>query len=336
MTPSFGSDNHSGAHPHVIAAIVEANTGHVNAYGEDPWTERAEAMLRAAFGADTVPLLVATGTGANVIALQSCLRPWESVICAQTAHINVDESGAPERVTGSKLVALPTPDGRLDPTQLAPVCARDDEHHSRTRVLSITQSSEYGTAYSVEHAAALTAEARRLGLLIHVDGARLANAAAHLGQGLGQTARMFDADVVSFGGTKNGLIGAEAVVWLNPQLAQHAKWIRKSSTQLMSKHRYLAAQFIALLDNDLWLTNASHANAMASRLAAALSKAPGVRLTQPVEANAVFAVLPDHHVADLQKRFGFYDWDQAIDEYRLMCSWDTPPEAVDDLATALS
>ncbi len=263
---SFGSDNHSGVHPEVMAALTAANEGHVGAYGDDPWTSRAEELLRAEFGQDSVPMLVANGTGANLIALQSCLRPWEAAVCSDVAHINVDEGGAPERILGSKLIALHTPDGRIVPDQLAATCERiGDEHAVQPKVLSVTQSTEYGTVYTAEQAAALAAEARRLGMYIHVDGARLANAAVVLGCGLGEAAAMFDPDVVSMGGTKNGLMGAEAVVFVNPDLARQAKWIRKATTQLMSKHRYLAAQFIALLTDELWRRNAEHANAMARR-----------------------------------------------------------------------
>ena len=218
----------------------------------------------------TVPVLVANGTGANLIALQACLtRPWDAVVCSQVAHINVDEGGAPERILGSKLVALPTADGRLHAEQLAGVCERlGDEHAVQPTVLSVTQSTEYGTVYKATQAAALAAEARRLGMRIHVDGARLANAAVALGCGLGEVAEMFDADVVSVGGTKNGLMGAEAVVFRTPELAEQVKWVRKATTQLISKHRYLAAQFLAMLSDDLWRRTAQNANAMAQRLAA--------------------------------------------------------------------
>jgi len=330
---SFGSDNHSGVHPEVLAAIEAANTGHTGAYGDDPWTRRAEDALRDVFGADSVPILVANGTGANLIALQSCLaRPWDAVVCSQVAHINVDEGGAPERILGSKLVALPTPDGRLQADQLAATCARlGDEHAVQPTVLSITQSSEYGTVYTAEHAGRLAAEARRLGMAIHVDGARLANAAVALGCGLGDVAEMFDADVVSVGGTKNGLMGAEAVVFRTPELARQAKWARKATTQLMSKHRYLAAQFLAMLTDDLWRRNAENANAMARRLAEGLTEA-GVHITQPVEVNAVFATMPDPE--SLQEQFHFYPW-EGPDEVRLMCSWDTTAADVDTFVTAV-
>jgi len=314
---SFGSDNHSGVHPAVLAALAEANSEHAGAYGDDPWTQRATDLLAAEFGSDQV-YLAANGTGANLIALQSGLRPWEAVLCSEFAHINVDEGGAPERILGSKLVALPAPDGR------------GDEHAVQPRVLSITQSTEYGTVYSSEHAAALASEARRLGLLIHVDGARLSNAAVALGCGLGEVAEMFDADIVSVGGTKNGLMGAEAVVFRNRELAGSAKWIRKATTQLMSKHRYLAAQFSALLTDDLWRENAANANAMAARLAQGLRER-GVVVTQPVEVNAVFALMPDSQ--DLRDRFHFYVWNG--DEVRLMCSWDTTAEQVDEFLAAV-
>lgn len=323
---SFGSDNHSGVHPEVVAALLAANEGHVASYGDDDWTRAATELLRDEFGSTSVPLLVANGTGANLIALQSCLRPWEAVVCSDVAHITVDEGGAPERILGSKLIGLSAPDGRLVPEQLAATCARvGDEHAVQPKVLSVTQSTEYGTVYGAEQAAALGAEARRLGLLIHVDGARLANAAAALGCGLGDAAAMFDADVVSVGGTKNGLMGAEAVVFINPDLADHAAWVRKATTQLMSKHRYLAAQFTALLTDELWRRNATHANDMAQRLADGLHDI-GVPLTQPVEVNAVFATL--QQAQNLQEKYHFYPW-VGRDEVRLMCSWDTTEADVD-------
>ncbi len=313
-----------------MEALAQANSGHCGAYGDDPWSTQAQAMLGEEFGSEHV-YLAANGTGANLIGLQSGLRPWEAVLCSDVAHINVDEGGAPERILGSKLVGLPTTDGRIDPALLAAACARlGDEHAVQPRILSVTQSTEYGTVYSREQAAALVAEARRLGLLIHVDGARLSNAAAALNCGLGEVAAIFDADVVSVGGTKNGLMGAEAVVFRNPELAGQAKWIRKATTQLMSKHRYLAAQFVALLTDDLWRENAANANAMAQRLAAGLAER-GVPLTQPVEVNAVFALMPDS--AALRDRFHFYVWNG--DEVRLMCSWDTTAAQVDEFLEAV-
>lgn len=288
-------------------------------------------MLGEEFGSEHV-YFAANGTGANLIGLQSALRPWEAVVCSDVAHINVDEGGAPERILGSKLVALPTVAGRLDPDSLAATCVRlGDEHAVQPRILSVTQSTEYGTVYSPEQAQALVAQARRLGLYIHVDGARLSNAAVALGCSLGEVAAMFDADVVSVGGTKNGLMGAEAVVFRNADLAGQAKWIRKATTQLMSKHRYLAAQFVAMLTDDLWRANAENANAMAARLAAGLAEI-GVAITQPVEVNAVFAVMPDS--AALREEFHFYEWQG--DEVRLMCSWDTSPEQVDLFLAAVA
>lgn len=328
---SFGSDNHSGVHPAVMAALSEANAGHCGAYGDDPWTTAAQALLGEEFGSGHV-YFAANGTGANLIGLQSGLRPWEAVLCSDVAHINVDEGGAPERIMGSKLVALPTTDGRIDPSTLAPACERlGDEHAVQPRILSVTQSSEYGTVYSPDHAAALVAEARRLGLLIHVDGARLSNAAVALGCGLGDVAAMFDADVVSVGGTKNGLMGAEAVVFRNPDLAGQAKWIRKATTQLMSKHRYLAAQFVAMVTDDLWRTNAAAANERAQQLATGLRRL-GVPITQPVQVNAVFALMPESQA--LRDEYHFYVW--KGDEVRLMCSWDTTAEQVEAFLAAVA
>jgi threonine aldolase len=326
----FASDNYAPVHPEVMAAIAEANAGHAVAYGDDPWTERAVDVVRGHLGPTAEPFLVFNGTGANVVALQTLLRPWQAVICSATAHINVDEGGAPERLLGSKLIDLPTPDGKLTPDLVTAAVTRvGDEHAVQPRVVSVTQSTELGTRYELDELRALADTAHALGLLLHVDGARIANAAASLGVSLGATTSDVGVDVVSLGATKNGAMGAEAVVFLTPGLADAVPWVRKSSMQLASKHRYLAAQFVALLDGDLWRRNAEHANAMAARLAAAVRDLPGLRLTQQVQANAVFAELPAAAIPALQAEFPFYVWDEARHEVRWMCSWDTTEADVD-------
>jgi threonine aldolase len=320
---SFASDNYAGAHPEVRAARGAANDGHAVSYGDDPWTARAHDLLRQHFGETAEPFLVFNGTGANVCVLRAALKPWEAVICTDTAHIAVDEGGAPEWLTGSKLITQSTPDGKLTPALVERAAVRlGDQHAVQPRLVSITQSTELGTLYAVEEIAALVETAHRLGLLVHVDGARLANAAAALDLPLRAFTTDVGVDAVSFGGTKNGLVVGEAVVLLNPVLRPGFEWIRKQSMQLSSKTRFLAAGFTALLEDDLWLRSARHANAMASRLAAGVGALDGVRVTQPVQANGVFAVLPPQVTAALQADWPFYVWDEHTGEVRWMCAWD--------------
>lgn len=333
----FASDNHAGAHPEVLAAIADANAEHAVAYGADPWTARARELLRAHFGEQTVAHLVFNGSAANVLCLRALCRPWHSVICSAQAHVNVDEGGAPEAVAGVKLQAVPTPDAKLTPEHVEHRLGRlGDQHAVQPRVVSVTQSTELGTRYSPEELRALAGVAHEHGLLLHVDGARLANAAAALGVSLRAITTDVGVDAVSFGGTKNGLLLGEAVVFCDPAHAAGFEYLRKQTLQLASKGRFLAAQFIALLEGDLWRRNAAHANAMAARLADALAGVPGVRLTQPVQANGVFAALPARATAELQRDWRFYTWDEATGEVRLMCSWDTTPDEVDALAADVS
>ena len=329
----FASDNWAGAHPEVLAALVEANAGHAAAYGADPWTARAEALLREHFGAQAVSFLVFNGTAANVLCLRALCRPWESVICAAQSHLNVDEGGAPERIAGIKLQPVATTDAKLTPELVEGELGRvGDEHAVQPRVVSVTQSTELGTRYSVAELSALVAFAHERGLLVHVDGARLANAAVALDVSLRAITTDVGVDAVSFGGTKNGLLLGEGVVFCDPARAEGLPYLRKQTLQLASKGRFLAAQFVALLEGDLWRRSAAHANAMAARLAGALLDVPGVRLTQPVQANAVFAVLPAHATEQLQRDWRFYAWDPTSGEVRLMCSWDTTADEVDAFA----
>lgn len=333
---SFASDNYAGAHPAVLAAIAAANDGHAVSYGADPWTVRAEALLREHFGEQASSYLVFNGSAANVLSFRALCRPWESVVCAAVAHVNVDEGGAPERIAGCKLQAVTTPDGKLTAELVEPQLARlGDEHAVQPRVVSVTQSTELGTRYSPDELAAFAGFAHDRGLLLHVDGARLANAAAALKIPLRAITTDVGADVVSFGGTKNGLLLGEAVVFLRPGLDEGFAHLRKQTLQLASKGRFLAAQFVALLEDDLWLRSAAHANEMAARLAAALVDVPGVRLTQPVQANGVFAAIPRTVIAELQREWRFYTWDEEADVVRWMCSWDTTPEEVDAFAAAV-
>ena len=325
---SFGSDNHAGAHGAVVRALAQANTTDVTGYGADPWTERAAAALCAEFGARGGAYFVFTGTAANVLGLSLMLRPYQGVICAESAHVNVDECGAPERILGSKLLTVPAPDGKLTPELIGTRLAdRGDEHRVQPRAVTISQVTELGTCYSLEELKSLGEFCRAEGLRLYIDGARLANAAAHLGCSLADLAAC--ADALSFGGTKNGAVGAEAVVVMTGELAADVPFLRKQQGQLASKMRYLAAQFEALLDGQLWLRNASQANAMALRLAAGIAGLPGARLWQPVESNAVFAALDPAHIARLQQDWDFYIWDPSAHVVRWMTAFDTTEADVD-------
>jgi threonine aldolase len=330
----FASDNSATIHPEVLAAIAEANVGHAFGYGHDDYTLSVEARVAHEFAPDASAFFVFNGTGANVVSLRAACRRFEAVICAETAHLNVDECGAPETMAGLKLLTVPGVDGKLTPELVERRIERiGDEHAVQPRVVSISQCSELGTLYTADELRDLAELAHSNDLLLHVDGARLSNAAAALGVALPEA--VTGADVVSFGGTKNGLLGAEAVVLLRPELAHDFLYIRKQSMQLASKMRFLAAQFGALLDGDLWRRCASHANAMAARLADRVRDLPGLTITRPVETNAVFAALPPAVTASLQREFPFYTWDEAAGEVRWMCSWDTSEEDVDTFAAAV-
>jgi threonine aldolase len=331
--PSFASDNYAGAHPEVLAAVAAANAGHAGAYGDDPWTARVEELVREHFGPAARAFPVLTGTAANVLCLEAATQPWEGVICAESAHVNVDECGAPERMIGRKLLTVPAPDGKVTPDLVASrLGGRGDEHRVQPRVVSVSQATELGTSYAVEELRALAAFAHEEGLLVHVDGARLANAAAGLGVPLRAVATDAGVDLLSLGGTKNGLMAGECVVLLRPELAEGFPFRRKGAMQLASKMRFVSAQLVALLEGDLWLRNAAHANAMAARLACAVAGLDGVQLARPVQANAVFARLPAGATARLQERWRFYVWDEATGEVRWMTAWDTAEADVDAFA----
>lgn len=332
----FASDNYASVHPEVLAAIAAANDEHAVSYGADPVTAQAVELMREQFGSAAEVAFVFNGTGANVVGLQLVLRPWEHVVCARTAHIAVDECGAPERLIGAKLVDLATDDGKLTPELVrAAHTGVGDEHRTQPRVVSVTQSTELGTRYTPDELAALADTAHGLGMYLHLDGARLANAAAGLAVPLRATTTDCGVDVLSFGGTKNGILGGEAVVVLNPSLAPALPYVRKQLMQLGSKGRFLAAQFVALFTDDLWRRNAEHANAMAARLRAGVEGVPGVTLTRPTQANAVFATVPEKAVEPLQTASRFYVWDEATTEVRWMCSWDTTAEDVDRFVAAV-
>ncbi len=331
----FGSDNHAGAHPKVMEAVVAANEGHARAYGDDPWTERAREVVRARLGADCEVALVMNGTGANCVCFAATARPWDSVVCAKTAHINEDECGAPERVGGVKLVPVGTADGKLTPDLVTPhLRGFGFEHHSQPRLISISNLSELGTAYTPDETRTLADLAHSHGMLLHVDGARLANAAAWLGRGLDEVTTVAGADCVSLGGTKNGMLFGEAVVLAGGVPSDAVAYARKQSTQLASKMRFIAAQLVVLYEGDLWLELATHANAMAARLAQG-ARSAGIELAQEPQGNEVFALLPADLIGPLSERFRFHLWDASRGVVRWVCSWDTTEADVDALLDAL-
>jgi threonine aldolase len=332
MTKSFGSDNHAGTHPAVMRAIIEANTGDAVAYGADPWTQRATAELRRLSGAEGEVYLVLNGSGANVLGLGLLLDRHEAVICAESAHINTDECGSAERILGTKLLTVPAPAGKLTPEVIATrLAGRGDEHFAQPGVVAVTQSTEIGTCYSLAELRKIHDFCAASGLRVYMDGARLANAAAYLGCTLAELAE--HADILSFGGTKNGAMGVEALIVMRPGDATNAPYLRKQHMQLSSKMRFLAAQFIALLEDDLWLSNARHANAMAIRLAVGLTDIPGVEVVYPVESDAVFARLDKRQIAELQRDWFFHIWDEPGSVVRWMTAFDTPESDVDAFLT---
>lgn len=339
----FASDNNAGVHPAVMDALAASNHGHAVAYGDDPWTATAEADFGALFDRDVTTLMVWNGTGANVLALGTVLSPAGAVVCTDCAHINVDETGAPERLLGSKLIDLPARDGKLTPDQVRSLRHNlGVVHHVQPSVLSITQSTEWGTLYSPAEISALCETAHEMGMKVHLDGARIANATAALG-GTRAALRSFtiDAgvDIVSFGGTKNGMMYGEAVVFLDPALARTAGYTRKQFTQLPSKVRYISAQFSALLDDDLWIDNARHSNEMARRLHGVASAHPAFVIGVEPAVNSLFPTfspdLPSERVEALRDWSFFYDWDAHHRQVRWMTAWDTTPDDIEDFRAGL-
>lgn len=328
---SFASDNNAGIHPEMIDAIAAANDGHVVAYGNDPFTARAVKVFQKHFGRDIAVHFVFGGTGANVLGLKAITNTYEAVICAETAHINVDECGAPEKFTGCKLLDVKSPDGKLRVDQIKPFLhGVGFEHHVQPRVISVSQATEMGTVYTKAELKTLARFAHDNNMLLHVDGARIANAAVCLNASLKEITVDCGVDVLSFGGAKNGMMYGEAVVFLNKKLGDNFKYIRKQGMHLPSKMRFISAQFEALLSGDLWRRSAAHANRMARVLGSELEKVPGIKLTQPVESNGVFAIIPEKHIAALQKKYFFYVWDEEISECRFMASFDTTEEDIHD------
>lgn len=326
---SFASDNNAGIHPSVLEAIAAANDGHVVAYGDDPYTARAVKLFREHLGKDAEVFFVFGGTGANVLGLKAGTESHNAIVCAHTAHINVDECGAPEKFTGCKLLPLNSPDGKIRVDQIPPLLHEVGfEHHVQPRVISVSQATEMGTVYTPRELSALAKFAHDHEMLLHVDGARIANAAASLNVNLKAITKAASVDILSFGGAKNGMMYGEAVVFFDKSLAKDFKYTRKQGTHLPSKMRFISAQFEALLSNNLWLKNAQHANRMAQLLASELAKISQIEVTQKVEANGVFAVVPKKYVPLLQKQYFFYVWNEEISEVRFMTSFDTTEEDI--------
>ena len=326
---SFASDNNTGVHPEIFKALDKANEGHTIAYGDDPFTHEAELQFKKLFGKDTEVFFVFTGTAANVLSLSQIANPFHAIICAETAHINIDECGAPERFTGSKLIDIPTRNGKLSPQLIVPFLQSFGfEHHVQPKIISISQASELGTVYGSEEIKALAELAHSNNMFLHIDGARIANAAVSLNLPIVEFTKKCGVDVLTFGGTKNGMMFGEAIVFLNKSLAENFKYIRKQGMQLYSKMRFIAAQFIAYLKDDLWLSLASHANYMAQKLEKGLSEIEQIKITQPVEANGIFAIIPKNIISNLQKDYFFYVWNENTSEVRWMCSWDTTEDDI--------
>lgn len=320
----FASDNNSGVHPEIFKAMEAANFGHVTGYGDDSYTLDAIEIFKKEFGEDTEVFFVFNGTGANVTGLSSATHSFHSIICAETAHIQVDECGAPEKFTGCKLLPVASVNGKLTPQAIQHhLYGFDFEHHSQPRIISISQTTELGTVYRPVEIRELADLAHKNNMLLHMDGARIANAAVALNMDFREFTRDCGVDILSFGGTKNGMMMGEAVLIFNPELAVNTKYIRKQSMQLFSKMRFVGAQFIAYFKDDLWQKTATHANKMAKLLEGEILKIPQIKITRPVEANGVFAEIPQEIIEPLQQRFFFYIWDETKSEVRWMTSFDT-------------
>jgi threonine aldolase len=336
MKRYFASDNNSGVHPKFLKAMSEVNLGHEIGYGEDPYTDEAKAAFRKTFGEDTEVFFTFLGTGANVLGLNAMTNTFNSIICAETAHIFEDECGAVERFTGAKLIPIETDNGKLTVEKIRPhVKGVGFEHHSQPKVISITQVTEMGTVYTVDEIKAITNYAHQNNMFVHMDGARISNAAVSLNLPFKAFTKDAGIDVLSFGGTKNGMMYGEAVVFFNTGLTENFKYIRKQGMQLASKMRYISAQFTCFLENDFWKDLASHSNEMAQKLKKEVDKLDFVALSLPVEANGLFVKIPKQIANALQKKFFFYDWNEDEELYRWMCSWDTQEEDIDNFISAL-
>lgn len=327
---AFASDNYSGVHPEILEALVQANIEHQGAYGNDEFTTRATQLFKENFGEPTEVFFVYNGTGANVLGLSSLTQSFNSILCSELAHINVDESTAPEKFTNCKLIGIPTVNGKIYPDQIEEKIQRiGDQHHPQAKVISISQSTEYGTVYSVEEIKALSTLAKKHKLYLHMDGSRISNASVSLNQDFREFTHNAGVDILSFGGTKNGMMFGEAVLIFNPDLAKDFFYRRKQGMQLHSKMRFISAQFEAMLSNDLWKRNATHANTMAKKLEKGLRTIPQITITQSVDGNGVFAKFPKEIISELQKEIFFYVWNDRTSEVRLMCSFDTKEDEID-------
>ena len=332
---SFASDNYSGIHPEVFEALQLANSHHQISYGDDTFTSDAVQLFEKEFGNVSV-LFSFNGTGANVICLKCCTLPFQAVICSDLAHIHVDECGAPTQSIGCSLLPIPTTDGKLTPELIKPLLSRlGNVHHTQPKVISISQSTEVGTIYSIDELKTLCRFAHDNDMYVHLDGARISNAVAALGVTLKEATVDCGVDIMSFGGTKNGLMMGEAVLVFNDKLKANAPYFQKQSAQLFSKNRFIATQFKALLSNDLWLRMATHANKMAQLLSAEIKQLPGVTITRKVQANAVFAIIPQKAIEPLQAKYPFYIWDEETLELRWMCSFDTTEEDIENFVSTL-
>ena len=333
---TFASDNYAGVHPEIMDALQRANKGHAASYGADEYTARAIDKFKEFFGTAIEVYLVYNGTGANVLGLQAITQSFNSIICSELAHINVDESTAPEKWMGCKLWAVQTKDGKIYPEDIeAKIQRLDDQHHPQVKVISISQTSEYATVYTADEIKAISAVAKKHNLYLHMDGSRIANAAVSLNSDFATFTSDAGVDVLSFGGTKNGMMFGEAVIFFRPELATYIKYIRKQGMQLHSKMRFIGAQFEALLSNNLWKKNAEHSNKMAKLLSHELRQIPAVTLTQSVDANGVFAIMPPAIIPELQKENFFYVWNDRTSEVRLMCSFDTTENDVKNFVDRL-
>ncbi len=325
----FGSDNHSGIHPDILKAIIDANYDHAIAYGEDEYTKRAIKKFKEHFGKDTDVFFLYTGTAANILGLKTITNSFNSIICAETAHLNVHECCGPEKFTGCKLVTIPTIDGKLTVNQIKPhIVGVGDPHQAQPKVISITQPTELGTVYTPKEIQEITDFAHKNNMLVHVDGARLSNAAASLNVGMKEITQDVGVDLLSFGGTKNGMMFGEAVVFFNKKLSNNFVYFRKQGMQLASKMRFISAQFEAFLSNDLWLKNAKHSNEMAQLLYKEIKDIPKIKITQKVQTNAIFAIIPKNYVIPLQREYFFYVFNELTSEVRWMCSFDTTTEDI--------
>jgi threonine aldolase len=332
----FASDNNAGVHPDVLNEITRANVGHAIGYGSDIYSERAGELFRQNLGESAEIFLVFNGTGANVLGISGVTQPWNSIITSSSAHIEQDECGAPEKFSGCKVLTVDTPDGKITTGMLdRHMHGFDFEHHSQPRVISITQATEMGTVYTAEEIQKISGFAHKYNMLLHMDGARIANAAVSLNLPFRAFTTDAGVDVLSFGGTKNGMMYGEAVCFLNPSLSENFKYIRKQGMQLASKMRFISAQYLAYFSNDLWKKCASHANSMAQLLYEKVKDIKGVKVTQKVQSNGVFVIIPDIVAEELSKEYFFYPWNEKISEYRWMTSWDTTEEDIGNFADRL-